>query len=352
MKSNKVLGSRAFSRRDFLKLSGVGIAGAALTGAVGCGSPAGGDDEVQEFRFAYEGPEGTTQGIAANIFQETLEEVSDGQMVINQFPGGQLGGEPELLEQLRAGEIAFVNSSTANAAQIASQSGVFSLHYLFEGREHNERALTDPEVVEAYRDLVRDSVEGVRVLTLYTLPLRHMYSSDIEVRSVDDIQGRSIRVQATRTEDVTFEAYGANTVHMAFPEVYSALQTGVVDMAENALTYYGVNNHYEVAPVMSMTEHAGNTQVIWVTEEEWNNLSDEQQEWVQEAADAVNSQAIQRGFELEDELREEYEEQGVQFIDDIDRQSFIEVAEPLQDELASDLGPHAERIVELVRGLR
>lgn len=343
---------KGFTRRDFLKLSGAGLVAATLPGVAGCGPAAVDGDEVREFRFAYEGPEDTGHGIAANIFQEKLEEVSGGQMLINQFPGGQLGGEPELLEQLRGQEIEFVNSSTANAAQIAPQSGVFSLHYLFEGRDHALRALTDPEVIEAYKELATDAVERVRVLTLYTLGLRHIYAPDIEVRSVEDVQGRSIRVQATRTEDVTWAAYGASTVHMAFPELYSALQTGVVDMAENAISYYGPNNHYEVAPIVSMTEHAGNTQVIWVTEEAWDSLSEEQQGWVQEAADEVNRRAIQENFDLDDELRQEYEEMGVQFIDDVDRQSFMEIAEPLQDEIAGDLGPHAERILELVRGLR
>lgn len=347
---------RQMSRRDFLKFGGAGLAGAALLGAAGCGAGGGGGGggggEVREFRYAFEGPEETTHGIAADIFQKKLEEVSGGSMTINQYPAAQLGGEPELLEKVRAGDIDFVNSSTANAAAIVPQAGVFSLHYLFESKDHIANALSDQEVVKVFREMVSESVESTQALTLYTLPLRNMYSKSTEVRSVDDIKGKKIRVQATRTEDVTFKAYGAQTVHMEFPEVYTALQTGVVDMAENAVTYYGINKHYEVAPVMSMTEHAGNTQTIWVTDKVWNSLSKEERSWVQAAADEVGKRATKEGFELEKEKKQEYSELGVKFFEDVDKESFKRIAQPLQDKLARDLGDYAVQLVDLIRGLR
>ena len=109
-----------------------------------------------------------------------------------------------------------------------------------------------------------------------------MYSRDTEVRSVDDLRGQKVRVQATRTEDITFAEYGAQTVHMQFSEIYTSLQTGVIDMAENALMYYGAAGHYDVAPIMSLTEHEGNTQIIWVTDKAWNSMSEEEKGWVQD----------------------------------------------------------------------
>ncbi len=195
-------------------------------------------------------------------------------------------------------------------------------------------------------------MKTTQALTLYTLPLRNIYAKETEVRSVDDIKGKKIRVQATRTEDVTFKAYGAQTVHMDFPEVYTALQTGVVDMAENAVTYYGINKHYEVAPVMSITEHEGNTQTIWVSDKVWNSLSEQEKGWVQSAADEVGQKATLGGFELEKEKIQEYGDLGVKFFEDVDRDSFRQIAQPLQDELAKDLGDYAVELVDLIRGLR
>ena len=310
------------------------------------------DEDALNLRFAFEGPPETNQQNASDFFEEAIVEVSDGAMEIDPFGGGELGGEPELLEQLQAGTLPLVNSSTANAAILNDVSGVFSLHYLFESPEHQTAALKDPDVIQAYADIMDD--DAVKLLTLYTLPLRHMYADGIEVRSPEDLEGRSVRVQATETEEAFFGAYGAQTVNMAFPELYSALQTGVVDFAENAITYYSGSNHEEVAPTMSATQHAGNTQAIWVSRPAWDDLSDQQQEWLQEAADRVNEQAIDSAFELEDEVRErlESEQEGFEFIEDVDREAFQEAAQPVFDELVEDFGPEAEELVELIQAHR
>lgn len=357
MNGHGALGRKGMSRQDFLRFGGASLAGAALLGTVGCGSGTSGGGqqgggEVREFRYAFEGPEETTHGIAADIFQKKLEDVSGGAMTIKQYPAAQLGSEPELLEKVRAGDIDFVNSSTANAAAIVPQAGVFSLHYLFDSEEHIASALSDKEVLKVFKEMASESLDSAQPLTLYTLGLRNLYSKDTEVRSVEDIKGQKVRVQAAKTESITFKAYGAQTVQMAFPEVYTSLQTGVVDFAENAVSYYGLNKHYEVAPVMSMTEHEGNTQTIWVTDKVWNSLSEEGKGWVQAAADEVGKRASREGFELEKDKQKEYSDQGIKFFEDVDKESFKQIAQPLQDKLARDLGDNAVQLVDIIRGLR
>lgn len=316
----------------------------------GNGGPAAEGGETQEYVFAYEGPLGTAQEIAANIFQEALEEESGGSMTLEMFPAAQLGGEPELLEKVRSGDLDFIISSTANAAAIAPESGVLSLHYLMGSAEEAIDVFSNEAVNQAYKDMAAEAVTGAQPLTLFMLPLRNMYA-DFEIRSVEDIQGIGVRVQATATEDAIFGAYGAQPVHMAFPELYSALQTGVVDAAENAVTYYGLNNHYEVAPIMSMTEHEANGQVIWVSDDAWNAMSPEQQEAVAAAADTVRQEQPSQAIELQGELQAEYEELGVQFITDVDKESFQEISVPMQDQIAEDLGPGAVEILEQVRAV-
>ena len=91
------------------------------------------------------------------------------------------------------------------------------------------------------------------------------------------MNGKKVRVQATKTEDTFFPAYGAQPVHMPFGEVYTSLQTGVVDMAENGVNVYLSNKHYEVAPVMSFTQHEANNNLIWVSDKTWQSLTPEQQ---------------------------------------------------------------------------
>src|SRR5689334_25155197 len=131
---------------------------------------------ARQFSFAYDQPTTTAYGIAANIFDAKLKEMSGGKFSINQFPGAQLGQEPQMLQKLRAGDIDFVITSTANASTLAPQAGVFSLHFIFRDQDHLAKALADPGVSKAFRDMIKESVQGAQVPGLLTMGLRNMYS--------------------------------------------------------------------------------------------------------------------------------------------------------------------------------
>src|ERR1700688_1913998 len=213
--------------------------------------------EAKHYRFAYDQPKTTGYGILGDIFADKLKALSKGTMLIDQYPGAQLGQEPQVLQLLKAGDIEFCISSSANAATLSPQAGVMSLHFLFKSEDHLKKSLADPKVVQAVKDMIEDTVQGGHVIAVITLGLRNMYSKK-EIRKVEDMKGLKVRVQATATEDMMFPAYGAQTVHMPFGSVYTSLQTGVVDVAENGVNVYQANKHYEVAPVLSLTGHEAN----------------------------------------------------------------------------------------------
>ena len=306
---------------------------------------------TRQFSFAYAQPPTTAYGIAANIFDAKLKELSGGKLSINQFPGAQLGQEPQMLQKMRAGDIDFVITSTANASTLAPQAGVFSLHFIFRDQAHLAKALADPAIAAEFRALVKDQVQGAQVLGLLTMGLRNMYSKQ-EVRSIDDIKGKKVRVQATKTEDTHFPAYGAQTVHMPFGEVYTSLQTGVVNIAENGVNVYLANKHYEVAPILSMTEHEANNNCIWVSDKTWNSLSAQEKEWVQAAADEVSKKEPAMALKLEADSAERLKKLGVKVVENVDKSGFMKAAAPIQDSLAKELGPHAVKILELVRNVK
>ncbi len=305
----------------------------------------------QHFSFGYDQPRSTGFGVAADIFSTALAKSSGGGMVIDQFPGAQLGQEPQALQKIRTGDIDFLITSTANAATLSPQSGVMSLHYLFTSEQHLVRCLADPGVVGAMRAMFDETVTGARVLGLATLGLRDLYGKK-EVHAVADLRGVKVRVQATATEDAIFPAYGAQTVHMPFGSVYTSLQTGVVDMAENGVNVYMANKHYETAPVMSMTEHEANNSVVWVSDKVWSALSPEQQGWVQAAADEVSRSQPAKALALEHESQARLTKLGVRFVADVDKSGFIAAALPFQDRLAAGLGPHAVQVLALIRAVR
>jgi len=306
---------------------------------------------ARQFSFAYDQPPTTAYGIAGNIFDAKLKELSGGKLGINQFPGGQLGQEPQMLQKLRAGDIDFVVTSTANASTLAPQAGVFSLHFLFRDQQHLAKALADPAIAAEFRAMVKDQVQGAQVLGLLTMGMRNMYSKQ-EVKSVDDMKGRKIRVQATKTEDTHFPAYGAQTVHMPFGDVYTSLQTGVVNVAENGVNVYLANKHYEVAPVLSMTEHEANNNCIWISDKTWNSLTPEQQKWVQAAADEVAKTEPAMALKLEKDSADKLKTMGVKVVEGVDKSGFMKAAAPIQDQLAAELGPHAVKLLKLVRDIK
>src|SRR6266436_2154257 len=231
--------------------------------------------EVKHYRFAYDQPKTTGYGILGDVFSDKLKEVSKGTMLIDQYPGAQLGQEPQVLQLVKSGDVEFCISSSANAATL-------SMHFLFRSETHLVKAIADPEVSKAVKAMIADTVQGARVIALATLGLRNMYSKR-EIKNIGDMKGLKVRVQATPTEDTMFPAYGAQIVHMPFGSVYTSLQTGVVDVAENGVNVYLANKHYEVAPVLSMTEHEANNSLVWVSDKLWNSLTPEQQGWVQSA---------------------------------------------------------------------
>lgn len=305
----------------------------------------------RKFTFGYDQPRATAYGIAADIFDAKLKELSGGKMSIDQFPGAQLGQEPVMLQKLRTGDIDFIITSTANASTVAPQAGVFSLHFIFRDEKHLANVLADPKVSVAFRDMIKDSVQGAHVLGLLTMGFRDIYSKK-DIKSVDDIKGMKIRVQATKTEDTHFPAYGAQTVHMPFGEVYTSLQTGVVNAAENGINVYLANKHYEVAPILSITEHEANNNCIWVSDKTWNSLSDQEKQWVQAAAAEVSKTEPAKALQLEKDSAERLKKMGVKVVDGVDKSGFIKAAQPIQDQLAKELGPHAEKILKLVRDIK
>jgi tripartite ATP-independent transporter DctP family solute receptor len=303
--------------------------------------------DVHHYRFAYDQPRNTGYSVAADIFADKLKELSKGTMIIDQYPGAQLGQEPQVLQLMKAGDIEFCISAAANAATLSPQAGVMSLHYLFVSEDHLKRAVSDPKVVQAVKDMIDDTVQGGHVLAVITLGLRNMYSKK-EIHKVEDMKGLKVRVQATATEDATFPAYGAQTVHMPFGNVYTSLQTGVVDVAENGVNVYLVNKHYEVAPVLSMTEHEANINFIWVSDKTWKGLTDEQKKWVTAAASDAGRLQPAKAIELEHQSADKLKAIGVKIVADVDKSGFIKLAAPYQDKLAKELGPHAVKIKDLV----
>lgn len=305
----------------------------------------------RHYRFAHDQQLNSGYSVAYDIFSAKLKQLSGGKMLVDQYPGAQLGQEPQILQLVKSGDIDFAIVSSANSATISPQTGVMSLHFLFRGEDHMIKSLADPKVFDAIHDMIEQTTQGIHVIGLGTQGLRNMYSKR-EIHKIEDIKGLKVRVQATATEDATFAAYGAQTVHMPFGSVYTSLQTGVVDVGENSVNVYLINKHYEVAPVLSMTEHEANNAILWISDKLWQSLNADQKKWVLEAGRDVSTQEPKKAFDLEHAAAGKLKAIGIKIVTDVDKSGFSKISDPMLDKLAKELGPHADKVKTLIKAVQ
>jgi TRAP-type transport system periplasmic protein len=327
------------------RMLAAGLAAAVLAFAGGAGA-----QDAKHYRFAHDQQLNTGYSVAYDLFSARLKELSKGTMLIDQYPGAQLGQEPQILQLVKAGDIDFAIVSSANTATISPQAGVMSLHFLFRDEAHVIKALADKQVIDAIKAMIDETAQGLHVIATGSQGVRSIYAKK-EIHNVGDLKGMKIRVQATATEDAIFPAYGAQTVHMPFGSVYTSLQTGVVDAAENSINVYLVNKHYEVAPVLNITEHEANNALVYVSDKLWQTLSAEQKQWVTTAAAEISAKEPAKAFELEKAAATKLKTMGVKIVPDVDKAGFTKIADPYLDKLAKELGPHAEKIKNLIRAV-
>ncbi len=307
--------------------------------------------QEKHYRFAHDQQLNSGYSVAYDLFSAKLKELSGGKMLVDQYPGAQLGQEPQLLQLVKSGDLDFAIVSSANTATISPQAGVMSLHFLFRSADHDVKALADPKVFDAIRDMIDQTAQGIHVIGLGSQGVRNLYGKK-EIHKVEDLKGLKVRVQATATEDTMFPAYGAQTVHMPFGSVYTSLQTGVVDFAENSINVYFINKHYEVAPVLSISEHEANNAILFISDKLWQGLNADQKKWLLAAGRDVSTIEPAKAFELENQALAKLKAIGIKVVPNVDKAGFQKIADPYLDKLAKELGPHAEKIKNLIISIK
>jgi len=251
---------------------------------------------------------------------ERLEEYSGGAMRIEIYPSGQLGSERELVELLQIGSLAMTKVSTSPMESFVPEMKIFSLPYVFRDSEHFWAVLES----EIGRELLL-STERVRLrgLGYYDAGSRSFYTTNKRIEHPDDLRGLKIRVQKSQTSVDMIRAMGGAATPISWGELYTSLQQGVVDGAENNPPSLYLSKQYEVSRYYTLDEHTSVPDLLLISHHVWDNLSSEQQEWVQRAAD--DSVAYQRQLwqEASDEALAAIEAAGIEIIRP-DKQPFID----------------------------
>lgn len=259
---------------------------------------------------------------------ELVAQKSDSQLTISIFPSQQLGSEREALELLQIGSIGMTKVSSAALENFVPELRVYSLPYLFTDEEHILSVLNG----EIGRELLLAGEEyWLRGLTYYDAGQRSFYTVDRPVESPEDLQGLKIRVMESQMSVNMVRQLGGSPTPISWGELYTALQQGVVDGAENNPPSFLTSRHYEVAKYYSLDEHTMLPDLLLISTIQWNTLSAQEQEWLQEAADSSARYQRQIWAEAEEEAYEIVKEAGVEILYP-DKQPFIELTAPIYKE--------------------
>ena len=280
--------NHTFSIKYFRNRMLVGVAGCAIgIGISACGGSV--QKEIQMtapeyvFTYAENQAEDYPTTLGAYRFAELVKERTEGRIEILVNAKGILGDERTIIEQLQFGGIDFARVSLSPLSEFVSGLNVLQMPYLYTNSEHMWNVL-EGDIGEEFMELMEGS--GLVGLSWYDAGVRNFYCTKKPIQKLEDIRGLKIRVQESELMRVMIEVLGGEAVPMVYDEVYSALETGTIDGAENNWPSYESVRHYEVAPYYSVDEHTRVPEMQLMSEYTWKKLSVEDQNIIRECARA------------------------------------------------------------------
>jgi tripartite ATP-independent transporter DctP family solute receptor len=307
----------------------------------GCGEIT---NDVQTIRLAH--GMNTTHPVheAMLVMADLVTEKSGGQLEVIVYPNQQLGTERQLLELVQIGSIDITKVSSAVLENFVPEMRVFSLPYLIRDNEHATEIL-DGEIGREL--LLAGEPYLLRGLTYYDSGKRSFYTKDRPIETPSDLQGMRVRVMESQMAVNMIEMMGGAPTPISFGELYTALQQGVVDGAENNLPSFLSTRHYEVARYLSIDEHTLLPDVLLIGTHSWEFLTEQEQTWIQEAADS--SAVYQRKIwaEAEMEALRVVEEDGVH-VNYPDKTPFMESTAPIYEALRIN-NPQLYQLAQRIR---
>ncbi|HJC10965.1 MAG TPA: TRAP transporter substrate-binding protein [Candidatus Blautia ornithocaccae] len=311
------------------KFAAIALAATMALGLAGCGSSGSAqtsDTATAEnplvLTLAHGLSESHTVHIAMTEFAEKVEEGTNGRIKVEIYPNGQLGSENENMEQLMAGVISMTKISAPGLATYNEAYHTFGLPYIFDDTEDFYHKMDSQEMRDFFLSTEED---GFVTITYYTSGARSFYTKDTPIRTPDDLKGLKIRVQDMQSQTDMLEALGGTPVAMAYGDVYTSLQTGIIDGTENNETALTTGKHGEICKVFSMDQHAMIPDVLVMGADVWNRISPEDQQVILEAAYAsTDSHKVAWDAAIEEAIQEAETQMGVTFIEDVDKEAFRE----------------------------
>jgi tripartite ATP-independent transporter DctP family solute receptor len=291
-------------------------------------------------------PDGYPTVEAVKYLGDLMDQRSGGRIKIQVFNNAQLGAEKDTIEQTRFGVIDMNRVNTAPFNNLVPETQVLGLPFLFRSVDHMHKVLDGPigdEILKAFEP------HGLVGLAFYDSGARSFYTTKTPIRSIEDMKGLKLRVQQSDLWIAMMQALGANPTPMAYGEVYSALETGVVDGAENNWPSYESSRHFEVAKHLTLTEHSLAPEVLVISKISWDKLSPDDQALLRQAAKDSVVKMRELWVAREKESEEKVRAAGAEIIT-VDKAPFMAAMGPVYDRFVTSA--EMKSLVERIRAVQ
>ena len=313
--------------KNALRMLGLGL-GLAVAVAWSAGAQA-----QTELKFGHVGEPGSLFAQSADEFAKRANEKLGDDFKVVTFGSSQLGTDEELMQKLLLGTADFALPSTVMSSVIP-EFGMFEMPYLVKDREHMKRieeAVVWPTLAPAAE------AKGYKVLAVWENGFRHITNNVRPIVKPEDLQGIKLRTPSGEWRVKMFQAYGANPTPMAFSEVFTALQTGVVDGQENPFTQIYSAKFQEVQDYLSLTGHVYTPAYVLVGKNRWESLPEDVRQILEETAKETQQFVYETAARLEDELLTKIKEESDIEVNEADKDAFIEASKPIYEEFGSQV---------------
>lgn len=320
------------------------LAGSLLAG---CGGEQKGADSQKKMVLKYGelNPDGHPMTVAANEFAKVVKEKSNGRIEIQVYPSSQLGDEKTEIQGVQMGAIDFTRANTVSLGDYGvKKMNLFALPFVFRDRDHIWKVL-DSDIGKDMLESVQQS--GTKMVGVGWMEegARSFFFRDKAVKSIADLKGLKIRVPQTQIMMDTVAAFGASPTPISYSELYSSLQTGVVDGAENPATGYVANNFNEVAKYYSLNNHVYSPSVIVISESTWNKLSPDDQKLIKDAMKQVEKFNRENSDKADKEALEQAKKKGAVITEIPDKTEWQNAVKPLYEKYGAEFKDLLNKII-------
>jgi tripartite ATP-independent transporter DctP family solute receptor len=288
-------------------------------------------------------PAGYPTVAAVESMGKKLEKATNGRITVQMYPSMQLGGEKEAIEQAQVGALALARVSVGALGPVVDELNVFNMPYLFRNTAHMQKVIDGP-IGQELLDKVSSSPKGLIGLCWMDAGARSLYDTKKPIHNINDLKGMKFRVMGNPMFVDMMNALGGNGVAMGYDQVFNALQTGVVDGAENNPPSFVFDNHYTVAKYYTLDEHLIVPEMLVMSKKIYDSLSPADQALIKKFAREAQMEERVLWQKYEKEAMDKAKAAGIQVIEVSDKKPFQDAVKPVWEKYGPKYADMIKRI--------